>query len=390
MESLRPFYRDTWAEVDLDAIAHNIHAIKSTLPEHVHIMAVVKANAYGHGAADVARESLAAGASILGVAILDEAIALRQEGIVAPILVMGYVRPEDVKIACELNITLTVFQAEWATLALQTLQDSTLKLHCHLKLDTGMNRIGMKTEEEIDELLAVLETTKKIIVDGAYTHLAKADEHDKQYTFKQIDRFNQLLDHLRIKGIDPFFKHCANSAGTLQYEQAPFNVIRAGIAMYGLTPSIEMKPTLPVKLKQAFSLHSKVTHVKRLGPGEKVSYGGTYETKQEEWIITIPIGYADGFIRANQSGEVLVNGDRAPIVGRVCMDQLMVRVKEEVPVGTKVTLIGAQGDSHISTDEVAERLETINYEVSCIISYRVPRAIVKDGKTLHIHNRVFS
>jgi len=391
VRQLHPFYRDTWAEIDLGAISENVINIKKSLPESVEMMAVVKANAYGHGAVDVASEALKSGATYLGVAILDEAIALRKAGIEAPILVLGYIRPEDVQIAIDLNLTLTVFQSTWIDKAEQQLPAGVIgKVKCHIKMDSGMGRIGIRTKEERQALIEALHRTDKFEVEGLYTHLATADELEMSYFEKQQKRFMMMINDFEAEyGCEIPMKHCGNSAAALRFTDRCYNLVRVGIAMYGLSPSSEMKDLINVPLRESFSLHSRITHVKKLNKGEGISYGATYETSSEEWIATVPIGYADGWIRANQSGDVLVQGMRAKIVGRICMDQMMILLDKQVPEGEVVTMIGVNGNDHITFDEVASRLDTITYEIPCVISYRVPRAIIKNGRILHVHNEIF-
>ncbi len=391
MANLDSYYRDTWVEVDLNAISENVRHIKAELPEDVEVMAVVKANGYGHGAVDVAKEALSAGATYLGVAILDEAIALRQAGIDARVMVLGYVRPEDVSVALKYNITLTVFQADWIDKAITFLpsENDDSKVKCHIKMDSGMGRIGLRTREEADSIIQSLQSSDRFVVEGVFTHLATADEVETEYFEKQQRRFAEMITYFEESyGQEIPLKHCANSATALRFTDQCYNIVRLGIAMYGLAPSEEMKELIKVPLKEAFSLHSKLTHVKKLEKGEGVSYGVTYETIGEEWIATIPIGYADGWIRANQSGNVLVNGRRAKIVGRICMDQMMVVLEEPLPPGTKVTIIGKDHNDFISVTEVAKRLDTISYEIPCMISYRVPRVIKKNNVILNVNNRV--
>jgi alanine racemase len=389
MKTKAPFYRDTWAEVDLSAIKNNLAGIKKQLEEGVEVMAVVKADGYGHGAPETAEAALEAGASCLGTALLDEAVALRNKGIKAPILVLGVTRPEDAEAAAAYGITLTVFQADWVKKAEALLGSASKKVSCHVKLDSGMNRIGMKQETEIKDFAEAVKACRSLEVTGAYTHLATADELDTAYTDKQIERFKEMADLLEAElGKEIPCRHSANSAGAMLHRKAGFNMARVGISMYGLAPSPAVKPVLPVRLQEAFSLHSQLTHVKLLQKGETVSYGRTYTAEEEEWIGTVPIGYADGWIRANQSGDVLVNGRRARMVGRICMDQMMVKLPGYTEPGTKVTLIGRQGEAYIPVDEVAERLGTINYEIPCIISFRVPRVVKEAGKITAVHNRV--
>jgi alanine racemase len=376
------FYRDTWVEVNLDCIAANVSAVRATLPKDVAIIGVVKANAYGHGDYQVAKAALEAGASMLAVAFMDEALSLRGKGITAPILVLGASRPEDVNIASAENLTLTVFEPEWIEKAKEQLaSDATLSLH--VKVDTGMGRIGVRSIEELSRIEKMIESDSRLLFEGIFTHFATADELKDSYFHEQMDRFEAMLASLRTR---PACIHSSNSAAALRYGEAHFNAIRLGIVMYGLSPSPEIKNELPIQLKEAFSLHSKLTQVKKVNKGERISYGGTYETTEEEWIGTIPIGYADGWIRKLQGQEVLVNGVRSPIVGRICMDQCMVKLPYQVPVGTVVTLIGEQQGSTVPIDEIASKLETINYEVPCLIASRVPRVYKKDGEIIDLKN----
>ncbi len=370
-------YRNTWAEVNLTHIKYNVAQMRAHLPEKVEIMAMVKANAYGHGAVEVAQTALEAGATFLGVAMLDEAIELRQNNIHAPILILGRTSPQDVPIAIEENFRLTVFQKEWLKEANKYIPASK-QLPVHLKVDTGMGRFGISTKEEMSEFLQELKQYPSMTLEGIYTHFATADHIETGYYKKQQRRFKERLEQAwEIVGKIPYI-HCGNSAAALRFPEECFNMIRFGISMYGLPPSEEIVEELPFPLKEAFSLHSRIAQVKQLSKGEKISYGGTYTTKEKEWIATIPIGYADGWYRHHytNNGSVLVDGVRAPIVGRICMDQMMIRLPYPVPVGTKVTLIGKQKNESISILEVANRLNTITYEIPCMISYRVPRKYI--------------
>ncbi|MFA9556648.1 alanine racemase [Evansella sp. AB-rgal1] len=385
------FYRDTWAEINIDAIQNNVRNLKRILPPNVHIMAIVKANGYGHGAVDVAKAAIESGAAYLGVAILDEAIALRNAGFTEPILVLGYTRPEDVKIAIEKDITVTIFQSEWVDKAAACLSEANPDfVRCHVKIDTGMGRIGIRSKEEGNALIKSLKNNPNFHVDGIFTHYATADELDTTYLERQQLQFQIMIDWFEEQiGREISIKHCGNSATALRFGDKCYNMVRFGISMYGLSPSEEMKNVVPFELSEAFSLHSKITHVKRVLEGSGISYGATYRTGGNEWIGTVPIGYADGWIRANSVGDALVNGERVPIVGRICMDQMMISLPKPVSIGTKVTLIGSQGKESISVDEIARRLQTINYEIPCVISYRVPRVIIKAENPIKVHNKVF-
>ncbi|AGK51971.1 alanine racemase [Bacillus sp. 1NLA3E] len=378
------FYRDTWVEIDLDRVSENIKGLRERLPDNVGIMAVVKANAYGHGDVQISNTAIVAGASYLAVAFLDEALSLRKKGIKAPILVLGASRPQDVSLAVDHHVTLTVFRVDWLEEAKAYLTgDQVLKLH--VKIDSGMGRIGIRDKQELQLVENRIIEDNRMELEGVFTHFATADEINTEYFMQQFERFKQMVDWFRIR---PKYIHCSNSAASLRFKDANFNAVRMGISMYGLTPSIEMETEIPFPLKEAFSLHSRLVHVKRLQKGEKVSYGATYEAEGEEWIGTIPIGYADGWIRKLQGQEVLVNGIRVPIVGRICMDQCMIKLPYEMQVGTKVTLIGEQDGDMISVNEIAKRAETINYEIPCIISNRVPRIYKQQGEVVDIYNPI--
>lgn len=385
MDYQEGFYRDTWVEINLNHISDNIKEMKRHLHNEVKIFAVVKANAYGHGDVEVAKTALEAGASYLAVAFLDEALTLRKKGITAPILVLGVCRPEDVEVAVINNITLTVFDEEWLRQAGGYLSKEQ-KLIIHIKLDTGMGRLGIRSQQSLMEIERMTLEDSRFLLEGVYTHFATADELDLSYFEQQLARFQEMLTWLKEL---PEFIHSSNSAAALRFPEAHLNAVRMGIAMYGLAPSLEMVTILPYPLKAAFTLHTKLVHVKKVQKGEKISYGATYETKEDEWIGTLPIGYADGWIRKLQGQEVLVGGKRVPIVGRICMDQCMVKLPSELPVGTPVTLIGQQGEEIITIDEIAKKLDTINYEVICMIAKRIPRIYKKNGQITRVMNFLF-
>ncbi|MCY8265128.1 alanine racemase [Bacillus haynesii] len=383
--SLKPFYRKTWAEIDLTALKENVRNMKRHIGEHVHLMAVVKANAYGHGDAQVAKAALAEGASILAVALLDEALSLRAQGIEEPILVLGAVPPEYASIAAEKRIIVTGYSVGWLKDVLGFLGKTEAPLEYHLKIDTGMGRLGCKTEEEIKEMMEMTESSDKLNCTGVFTHFATADEKDTDYFDMQLDRFKELISPLPL---DRLVVHSSNSAAGLRFREQLFNAVRFGIGMYGLAPSTEIKDELPFRLREVFSLHTELTHVKKIKKGESVSYGATYTAKRDEWIGTVPVGYADGWLRRLAGTEVLIDGKRQKIAGRICMDQFMISLAEEYPVGTKVTLIGKQKDEWISVDEIAQNLQTINYEITCMISSRVPRMFLENGSIMEIRNPI--
>ncbi|WP_208109598.1 alanine racemase [Bacillus licheniformis] len=383
--SLKPFYRKTWAEIDLTALKENVRNMKRHIGEHVRLMAVVKANAYGHGDAQVAKAALAEGASIFAVALLDEALSLRAQGIEEPILVLGAVPTEYASIAAEKRIIVTGYSVGWLKDVLGFLNEAEAPLEYHLKIDTGMGRLGCKTEEEIKEMMEMTESSDKLNCTGVFTHFATADEKDTDYFNMQLDRFKELISPLPL---DRLMVHSSNSAAGLRFREQLFNAVRFGIGMYGLAPSTEIKDELPFRLREVFSLHTELTHVKKIKKGESVSYGATYTAQRDEWIGTVPVGYADGWLRRLAGTEVLIDGKRQKIAGRICMDQFMISLAEEYPVGTKVTLIGKQKDEWISVDEIAQNLQTINYEITCMISSRVPRMFLENGSIMEIRNPI--
>ncbi len=376
------FQRDTWAEINLEAIASNVRAVYKRCMEHnIRLMAVVKAGGYGHGAIEVAKVALASGASYLVVSMIDEAIELREAGIDAPILVLGWTKPELVPLAVKYDLTLTVLQIDWLIEARSYVQEND-RVRIHLKLDTGMGRFGVREKDEIEAIAEFFRQDSRFFLEGVFTHYATADDLDTTYVNRQHERFLNMLSWLEKAGIHVPVIHNGNSAFGLRFPKKVFHYFRLGIAMYGLTPSPAITNELHVSLKPAFSLKSKIVQVKKLEANEAVGYGANYVTKREEWIGTMQIGYADGWLRAHslKGGEVLVNGKRAPFVGPICMNQCMIRLPGPVQLGTVATLIGKDGEDEITIDEVAERLDTINYEIPCMIGQRVPRVYVATDK----------
>lgn len=373
-------YRDTWVEINTENIKYNIREVRKLHAENVAVMAVVKADGYGHGAAETALAAAEAGASYFGVALLEEALELRNAGIKLPILVLGRTRPQDAAVAARHDIRLTVFQEEWLKEASRYTAGESLLIH--MKVDTGMGRLGLINDEDITSFLASVTSTPSIEMEGMYTHFATADELETTYFEQQYARFSQVVALVQQMGNAPRLIHCGNSAAAMRFPERCFNMVRFGISMYGLTPAADITGHLPFTLKEAFTLHSRLTQVKEVPPGTSISYGATYTSTENEWIGTVPIGYADGWLRAHaeNQGEVLAGGIRVPIVGRICMDQMMVRLPHEFPVDTVVTLIGSQKEETISVTEVASRLGTITYEVPCIISKRVPRVYTPENR----------
>ncbi|MDF2608394.1 MAG: alrA [Bacillales bacterium] len=383
---MTPHYRNTYAEINLDNIKYNIQSISQIIGANKEIMAIVKANAYGHGALEVAITALKSGATMLGVALLDEAINLRLNGIVCPILVMGYVDPSYANVASNMDISITAVDLTWIKKLDNERLDSRVKVH--VKVDTGMNRLGIKSIVELKRLIEVLQQNPNIVLEGVFTHFATADELDRKLYQKQKELFKLYLIELKDNRVDVRYTHNSNSAGSIRYPDDVYNICRIGISMYGLTPSVEIIKDIPFELRSVMSLHSIISSVKKVGIGDSVSYGATYKLERDEWIGTIPIGYADGWRRDLQGHYVLVDGNRCEIIGRVCMDQIMIRLPHEVQVGTKVTLIGQQGNEKITADEIAQYIGTINYEVTCMISSRVPRIFFENKSIIKVENQL--
>ncbi|GAC1391567.1 MAG: alanine racemase [Ktedonobacteraceae bacterium] len=368
--------RPTWVEIDLNAIANNTRRIKSIVGSKVLVLISLKADAYGHGALKVARTTLRNGASMLGVATLSEAAPLREGGITAPILVFGYVPLWQMREAVRQDVTVTLYSSESA----QALSHAALALDktvtVHVKIDTGMGRLGIR-EEQLDAIVALVHEIKALpglALEGLYTHFAMADTYDKTYSLQQLKRFNTVLRVLTEQGLRPPLVHASNSAATLSLPEARFDMVRPGIAIYGLDPSPEIR--VPAEFRPALAFKTQVAQVKMVPAGECISYGCIFTTERSTRVAVLPVGYADGFRRSpNNWRSVLIHGQEAPILGRVCMDQCMVDVTNipQTRMGDEVVLIGRQGDATLTAEQVAARLGTINYEVVAEILARVPR-----------------
>lgn len=363
-------YRPTKAVVNLEAIRKNVKNLNTYLGSKTSIIAVVKADGYGHGEVEVALAALEAGAEMVSVATPDEAVRLRMAGISGDILVMG---PSPVSFAiraAELSITVAVSSVDWIEEVLQENKLLSQPLNIHVKVDSGMGRIGLRDLTALQSLVAVVESSQNIVLDGIFTHFSRADEESSVATEGQYKIFMDLVNTLPEK---PRLIHASNSAATLLYPEYALDAIRFGISLYGIAPSKYVGENSPFILERSLELHSELAYVKLLPKGNGISYGGTYITTDEEWIGTIPIGYADGLRRGLRGQEVLIGSKRVPIIGTICMDQCMVKLPGEMPVGEKVVLIGRQGDEEITMDEWAEKLDTIPYEITVSIAKRVPR-----------------
>lgn len=360
-------HRTTKLLIDRAVIKDNIAAQQSQLNEGTEIFAVVKANAYGHGLIELAKTAISGGVTGLCVAILDEALVLRQAGIEVPILVLGITEPEQAELALRDDISLTVGSMEWLD-RYQQLKPVQNGLKIHLALDTGMGRIGFRTVDELKLALGVMKS-KLFDFEGVFTHFATADEGNTDYFNQQLDNWQKMVSVINPL---PRYVHVSNSATGLWHTNVAGNMVRMGISLYGLNPSGNALP-LKFAVKPALSLVSKLDFVKQLHKGDFVSYGATYQAQQDEWIGTIPLGYADGYPRAMQHFHVLINGEFCEIVGRVCMDQLMIRLPQQLSIGTNVTVIGRQRDHEITVTQVADHVGTINYEILTGLSDRLDR-----------------
>lgn len=376
-----------WAEIDLKAIAHNVRELRRITAPKARLMAVVKANAYGHGIIEVARQALQHGAEALGVARANEGIQIRKAGLDAPVLVFSYTPPDMAKKLVEFDLTQTVYSYRNAEALSVAAGTTGKKIKVHIKVDTGMGRLGLLPDRfrslapdqdipgsAISEVEAIADL-QHLELKGIYTHFAAADITDRSYAEYQLEMFMDFLSQLNLAGVEIPVKHAANSAAIINMPETHLDMVRAGISMYGLFTSDEMDKSR-VELQPAMELKARIISLKRVPAGFKVSYGATYETAKPTTIATVPVGYADGYNRLLSSqGHMLVCGRRAPVVGRVCMDMTMLDVGDipEVSPGDEVIIFGKQGNGLITVDEIASTLKTINYEIVSTITDRVPR-----------------
>lgn len=371
------------ARIDLDAIEYNIEKMKENLPEDTKLIVVAKADCYGHGALQTTSLlSLKEYVWGFAVATLDEAIVLRRGGITKPILVLGCIFPEQWVDALENNIRITVYTEELTKVLSDLAVKIGRKAYVHVKLDTGMGRIGFTPGKEGADKIEEISKLPNIVMEGLYTHFSKADEGDKSYTMKQMEAYTWMKEELAGRGITFSYYHCCNSAGIIDLKGAGQNLSRAGISTYGMYPSEEVHKE-NVDLKPALELISHVAFVKWVDEGEMISYGGTYVTKRRTKIATIPVGYGDGYPRSlSNKGYMLIHGKKAPIIGRVCMDQCMVDVTEieDVKFGDEVVLVGRDGDEYLSVETLSRLSDRFNYEFVCLMGKRIPREYIRRGE----------
>ena len=384
------FLKRTWAQIDLDAIKHNYLQIRNNISDKSMLLCVIKADAYGHGAVALAKEYERLGADWFAVSNLEEAFQLRNNGIKKPILILGYTPANMAYELSKLNISQAVFSEEYANDLSNYAAKNNVKVKIHLKIDTGMSRIGFVFKNERENLETIKELRRvcnleNLITEGIFTHFAVADEAGKsiETTNGQFSAFSDICKILKDSGINIKIRHCSNSGGILNYPQTNLDMVRAGIILYGLFPSNYVRNKLD--LQPAMSLKTVISQVKTVPEGTAVSSGGTFVTQRKTKIATVPIGYADGYLRVLSSkASMLVNGKKAPVIGRICMDQAMLDITdiENINENTVVTVFGKDGDAEIKVEDIADIANTINYEILCLISKRIPRIYIKNGEKI--------
>lgn len=376
-------YSRVYAKIDLDAVAWNMEQMKKNLKEGTEMVAVIKTDGYGHGAVQVA-SMLESYDYVWGyaVATLDEAVVLRAAEIQKPILVLGCIFPDQYWEMLKYEIRMNVYTKEMAEAISALAVEKGEQAYVHIKLDTGMARLGFSAEESSIEEIKEIAELPNLVLEGVFTHFAKADEEDKTFTMMQLEKFEWMTQRLEEEGVTFPYVHASNSAGIIDVRRADYNLVRAGIAIYGLYPSEEVDKE-KVQLKPALSLKSHIAFVKGIPAGTPVSYGGDFVSEHQMRIATIPIGYGDGYPRSlSDTGYVLIRGKKAPIIGRICMDQFMVDVSDipEVKFGDKVTLIGRDQEEYLPVEKLSELSGRFNYEFVCDLGKRIPRVYVQDGK----------
>ncbi|WP_028273158.1 alanine racemase [Atopococcus tabaci] len=385
-------YRSTWAEVNLDHIKENTRLFKKRIGTDTKLMAVIKADGYGHGAVQVGRASVEAGADYLAVAVLDEALELRRSGITAPILQLSPIEQDAVEAAVNNHITLTVFTKNIAQAVIDAAERLNQKAFVHLKVDTGMSRVGVQSKEEAWEVAELLRSSDSVELEGVYTHFADAENvEEPAFTHHQYQSFLDVIEHLETQGVTIPIRHCSNTAATLVFPEMKLDMVRVGMGILGLAPDQKFEGLLP--LKQALKVKSVVAHVKTIPAGQSVGYGRTYIPDSERVIATVPIGYADGMPRILSNETILtINGVPVRIAGRVCMDQTMFDVTDvpNVKEGDELIYIGDHTKGEPSPYEIGALAHTTHYEIYCALGKRVPRVYVENGQIDSKKNSVLS
>lgn len=366
-------HRPTWVEIDLNALRHNLFAIKKWVGPQIKILGIVKADAYGHGDYEVSRVLLSNGVEMLGIAIVEEGIQLREKGIKTPLLILGGIFEEQIDTVIQYDLTPTVYDLKLADVLSKRAYHFNKVIKVHVYVDTGMGSIGVKHNKAV-EFIKSLKDMKNLFIEGIYTHCSSSDENDSSFTNLQIKRFRAILDALdTIKARIPL-RHMANSGAIIGYPEAYFTMVRPGLSLYGLYPSEDV--SRDIGLKPVMSFKTRIIHIKEMDTGDVVGYGRGYSIIKPTRVAILPVGYADGYNRLlSNQGKVIIRGRKSPIIGLVCMDQCFVDVThiKDVSVGGEVVLYGSQGEETIPIESIAKQLDTIPYEVTCSISKRVPR-----------------
>lgn len=381
--------RPVWAEINLDSLEFNMKGIKK-LSKSDEIFGVVKADAYGHGAVDVAPVLLENGVTRLSVAVISEAVELRRSGIECPIMILGYTPLSLADDILKYDIEQTVFSYEYALKLSKIAEKRHIKVKIHIALDTGMGRIGFLPGDKSVENVYKISTLPNIEIEGLFSHFSTADEANKEYTHRQFETFNSFDKKLKEKGISVKIRHIANSAAIMEMPDTHLDGVRPGIILYGYYPSEEVDKS-KLKLKPVMTLKTNIVHIKTLKKGEHISYGRKFTCEKDSIIATLPVGYADGYTRLMfGKAKVIINDKFAPVVGRICMDQCMVDISDipEAEVGDEVILMGESKSCKFDADDIARSIDTINYEVVCMVGKRVPRVYIKNEKVEKIRNYV--
>lgn len=379
-------YSRVCARIDLDAVEYNLDMMKQNIKEETKMIGVIKTDGYGHGAVQIARYVMEEKDYIWGyaVATLDEAVLLKKNQVKKPVLVLGCIFPDQRDIMIEQEVRMTCYTLEMAEDISKRAQKLNQKAYIHIKLDTGMSRLGFQITEESVEEICRIASLSNLVLEGMYSHFATADETDKTFTKKQLERYLWMKEKLEERKVTFPYYHCSNSAGIIDVKEANMDLVRAGISTYGLYPSNEVEKK-NVPLKPALQLISHVAHVKWVESGTPVSYGCTYVTKRRTRIATIPVGYGDGYPRSlSNKGYVLIRGKKAPILGRVCMDQFMVDVTDidAVTFQDRVTLVGTDGGEDLPVEVLSDLSGRFNYEFVCDLGKRIPREFIRNGKVV--------
>ena len=386
---MKKILRPAWAEIDLDAIAYNTRNIKQLIG-HKDLIAVVKANCYGHGVIDIIPTLLENGVSRFAVAMISEALEIRDNKITAPVMILGFTPLYLGEELINNNIEQTVYDLDYAKELSKIALTLNKKAKIHIAIDTGMGRIGfLPNEKSIDNITEIC-SLEGIEVIGIFTHFSTSDEKDKEYSHEQFTKMLSVMDTLKKRGIDIPLKHVANSGAIIDLPNTYLDAVRAGIILYGYYPSDEIDKN-NLALKPALTLKATITNVKTLEKDMYVSYGRTFKTSNETIVATIPVGYADGYLRKlAENGKVIIKGEFAPIIGRICMDQFMIDVTNipDVKIGDEVILLGEKNGLKYNADDMAKKLDTINYEVTCMLKSRLPRVYIKDTHIINVKNHI--